>query len=393
MPSVNSAILIWARETAGLSQTEAARRLGLRDSTRGTALHRLEALEMAGAPVSRSLLLKMAKVYRRPLVTFYLSGVPQKGARGQDFRTLPADYSVADDALVDTLVREIRARQSIVREVMEAEDEAEPRSFIGSIKLSDGVPAAVQVLRDCLKMPLSEYRGAPSSDDAFKRLRKHAEDAGVFVVLQGDLGNYRTQISVETFRGFALADAVAPFVVINDQDSAPAWAFTLLHEVVHLCLGATGISGGRPNGAIEQFCNDVASGYLVDDAELQLLRINNSTTQDAARQQIANFARPRHLSNTMVSYRLFRRGAISFEYFTGLRDFFREMWLKSRATQRERTREAESGPNYYVVRRHRVGDALLGFTRRMMADGALSTTKAARVLAVKPQGVGPLLAA
>jgi Zn-dependent peptidase ImmA (M78 family) len=339
------------------------------------------------------MILRMSKVYRRPLLTFYLSHAPAKGARGQDFRTLPAGYTVTDDALVDALVREIRARQSIVREVLEAEDEAQAHGFIGKIKLSDGVPAAVQLLRDILKMSRSEYRGVPSSNEAFKRIREHAEAAGIFVVLQGDLGNYRSQISIETFRGFALADSIAPFVVINDQDSPQAWSFTLLHEIAHLCLGATGISGGRPETALEQFCNEAASGYLVDDAELQLLRVNTSTPQDTARQQITDFATPRHLSSSMVAYRLFRAHAISFEYWNELRQFYREMWLNARANQRERARQDETGPSYYVVRRHRVGDALIGFTRRMMADGALSTTKAARVLAVKPLGVGPLLAA
>jgi Zn-dependent peptidase ImmA (M78 family) len=396
MARVNPAILVWARETAGLTPAEAAQRLGMRDTARATAVEKLAKLEGAAEaplPLSRSMLLKMSKLYRRPLLTFYLSHAPAKGVRGQDFRMLPPDHAESDEALVDALVREIRARQSIVRDVMEAEDEAQPHWFIGRIALNNGVPAAVALLSDVLKMSRSEYRGAPSADEAFKRLRKHAEAAGIFVVLQGDLGHHRSQISVETFRGFALADSVAPFVVINDQDTPTAWSFTLLHEIVHLCLGATGISGGRPEGALEQFCNEAASAYLVDEAELQLLRVTDLTLQDTARRQITDFARPRHLSSTMVAYRLFRTGAISYEYWNELRLFYRQMWLNAKASQRERAREDEGGPSYYVVRRHRVGDALIVFTRRMMADGALSTTKAARVLAVKPQGVGPLLAA
>jgi hypothetical protein len=34
------------------------------------------------------------------------------------------------------------------------------------------------------------------------------------------------------FRGFAPADDLAPFIVINDND--PAHSFTLLHELVHI---------------------------------------------------------------------------------------------------------------------------------------------------------------
>lgn len=393
MPRVNRDILVWARETAGLTPADAAKRLGIKDSKRAAALQKLAQLEQPGTPISRPMLVKMAKIYRRPLLTFYLSQVPKKGARGEDFRTLPTDYSAGEDALVDALIREIRSRQSIVRETLEAEDEAVPHNFVGRIKQDAGVSAAVQFLRSTLKMPRDEYRGATSDEDAFKLLRACAEAAGIFVVLQGDLGNYHSQISIETYRGFALADSVAPFVVINDQDSATAWSFTLLHEVVHLCLGETGVSGGRPESALEQFCNDVASEYLVDASELRLIKVGGSTPQDVARSKINDFARPRHLSSSMVSYRLFRSGAISFDYWNQLRAFYRSMWLAARARKQATARLNESGPNYYIVRRHRVGDALIGFTRRMLAGGALSTTKAAKVLAVKPHGVGPLLAA
>ena len=55
------------------------------------------------------------------------------------------------------------------------------------------------------------------------------------------MGNYLSAIDVDVFRGFAIADDIAPFVVINDNDSVSAWSFTLLHELVHLLLGETGI--------------------------------------------------------------------------------------------------------------------------------------------------------
>ncbi|MFY1080099.1 ImmA/IrrE family metallo-endopeptidase, partial [Escherichia coli] len=78
----------------------------------------------------------------------------------------------------------------------------------------------------------------------------------------GNLGSHHSALNVELFRGFALSDKVAPFVVINDQDSEQAWSFTLLHELAHIWLGQTGVSGGRPTSVIETFCNDVAGRIL-----------------------------------------------------------------------------------------------------------------------------------
>ena len=103
---------------------------------------------------------------------------------------------------------------------------------------------------------------------ALRLLRSHAEQAGVFVLVLGDLGSYHTELNVEVFRGFALADEFAPFVVINPRDSAVARCFTLLHELVHLWLGEPGISGGDPLDPVEVFCNKVASNFLLPDEEL-----------------------------------------------------------------------------------------------------------------------------
>ncbi len=107
-------------------------------------------------------------------------------------------------------------------------------------------------------------------------LRSKVEAVGIFVLLIGNLGSHHTAISVEAFRGFALADTVAPFIVINDQDAAVAWSFTLLHELAHLWLGKTGVSGRRPDAQIEKFCNDVAALILLPQHELPAIGITNS---------------------------------------------------------------------------------------------------------------------
>ena len=65
------------------------------------------------------------------------------------------------------------------------------------------------------------YYAQPSPRDAFALLRSRVEAAGAFVLLKGNMGNYQSVIELDAFRGFAIADHIAPFVVINDNDSAP----------------------------------------------------------------------------------------------------------------------------------------------------------------------------
>lgn len=78
MPNVNPEILRWARETAGLSLGRAAAAIGLKDTRQHRAVDRLESLEDGKDQPRRSLLVKMAQKYRRPLLTFYLES-PQEG--------------------------------------------------------------------------------------------------------------------------------------------------------------------------------------------------------------------------------------------------------------------------------------------------------------------------
>ena len=87
MPKVNPTIMVWARETAGLTQEEAAKKLGFQDSSRSSAVEKLALIESGQKEPSRSRLVKMAGQYRRPLLTFYLSKPPQKSNRGVDLRT------------------------------------------------------------------------------------------------------------------------------------------------------------------------------------------------------------------------------------------------------------------------------------------------------------------
>jgi transcriptional regulator with XRE-family HTH domain len=225
MPSVNPEILSWARETAGLSLKEAAEKLGIHDRGGVNAAQRLASLEAGEDTPTRPILVRMAQKYRRPLIAFYMSNVPKKGERGQDFRTLPAGHSGAADALLDALVRDIRARQSMVRAVLEEVEEAEPLPFIGSARMGDGVDAVVISIRRRLDLDVASLRTVASAEEAFGLLRSRAETSGVFVLLIGNLGSHHTAIDLDTFRGFALADDVAPFIVINDQDAYAAWSF------------------------------------------------------------------------------------------------------------------------------------------------------------------------
>lgn len=390
MPAVNPDILKWARETAGLSLGAAADKLDIVAVRNIPPSDRLAAYERGDKAPSRPLLLKMAKAYRRSLLTFYLKAPPRKGDRGDDFRSLP-NQRTADEPLVDALLRDIRARQSMVRTLLEDEEEFTPLAFVGSMTIDAGVDRVLDSIQSTLNLNLATFRAQGSVDRAFAYLRNQAEAAGIFVLLIGNLGSHHTNLDVSAFRGFALADPLAPFVVINDQDAKSAWAFTLLHEIAHLWVGASGVSGSWGGGQLERFCNAVASSFLLPNDELASLSIDPRSDREIVIQRINEFAHPRFLSRSLVAYRLFQSGRIAEPIWENLSQHFRKEWRQQRDSQRNRSRERVGGPDYYVVRRSKLGSALLRFVDRNLNDGALTPTKAGKVLGVKPRSVVPLL--
>jgi Zn-dependent peptidase ImmA (M78 family) len=390
MPRVNPDILRWARETAGLDLEIAAKKVELGDARGVVGSDRLSALEAGDGEPSRALIVRMAKQYRRPLLTFYLAQAPRRADRGQDFRQVQ-NPSPDQEGLLDALVRDVLARQDLLRAaILEAEAIGE-LAFVGSTSADDPIDVLVAKLRAALQLSMADLRAAGNVDAAFGLLRHRIESAGVFVLLLGDLGSHHTAIGADSFRGFAIADRIAPFVVINTNDSRAAWSFTLLHELTHVWLGQTGISGGIPRAGIERYCNEVASEFLLPASELREIRDLRHDDIEALAAQITAFARPRNLSRTMVAYRLERVELISQAEWNALRNIFRAHWIATRDQRREDARESEGGPTYYVVRRHRLGQALLSATAQLMAGGSLSTVKASQVLGVRPTNVGPLL--
>ncbi len=384
MPNVNPKILIWARKSAGLSVEEASIKLQLTDSKTISAVDKLLAFESQEKDPSRSLLVKMAKLYKKPLLTLYMEEQPLRGDRGEDFRTLPVNVVPTENAYVDVLIRDIKARQSLLRETLIEEDEEQRLEFIGCADIKQGVSQVASSICESIKFDLNTYQQCQTTHDAFKYLRALAEDVGIFVLLIGNLGSHHTNISTSIFRGFVLSDEIAPFVVINDLDSKAAWSFTLLHEIAHLWLGQTGVSGAKTEKKVEKFCSDVASQILLPENELRNLKFSGNVEFIALTEVITSFARDKNVSSALVSYRLYRKGIVTHDLWLTLNEHFDKQWFDYRDKTRNQKKQKEGGPSYFVVRRHSLGEALIRFTERMTSSGVLTPTRAGFLLGVRP---------
>jgi Zn-dependent peptidase ImmA (M78 family) len=130
-------------------------------------------------------------------------------------------------------------------------------------------------------------------------------------------------------------------VIINNNDAETAWSFSLLHELCHIWLGSTGISGANAATPVEQFCNDVAGQFFLPPNERQELRALRGYQLDGLADRIDELALRWRVSRSMIAYTLLREGVIERDLWAQLSGLFRQRWVESRQNRRDRNRETE----------------------------------------------------
>lgn len=251
-----------------------------------------------------------AKLTHTAIGYFFLPEPPQLALPVPDFRTL-RDQALAEpsSALLDTLYL-CQQRQDWYRDYARVHG-LSALAFIGSARIQDAPELVAQHMRETLGLSAEERRQLPTWTDALRQLINKSEDAGVLVMASSIVGsNSHRKLDVEEFRGFALADELAPLIFLNGSDSKAAQMFTLAHELAHLWLGATGVSdtdaGQVPEQQTERWCNRVAAELLVPLEALRAAYRPDAPIPD----EIQRLAREFKVSTLVALRRLFEAGFI-----------------------------------------------------------------------------------
>tara|TARA_R110002072_G_scaffold125944_3_gene262495 strand:+ start:24043 stop:25146 length:1104 start_codon:yes stop_codon:yes gene_type:complete len=218
--------------------------------------------------------------------------------------------------------------------------------FVGAFTTNSNVHTAAQNLYNILKIPRAWYWEIPNREASLKYLIEKVEAAGIFTTFSGVVNaNNKRPIDRNEFRGFALVNEYAPFVFVNSNDAKSAQIFTLMHEVAHILVGAsTGTDLYRllpTEDPIEQFCDDVASEFLVPTDEFV-----------ASWQQTENFnslSRKFKVSTLLLAKKAMRFELISIERYL---EHYREVMAYWQTVKN--SSESTSG-NYYYTKVRRVG--------------------------------------
>lgn len=251
---LSPSVLDWAASQAGDSLYEFAKKISKRNAE-----------NIAKGELTNAQAIKFAKVSGVSLGDLFLQNPPPaRTLPVADFRTLQYASPLSKD-FFDTF-DDIEFKQAWYRELQIAQD-CEPLEFVGKYR-NQRVPvkSVAQNIRATLNFTDVDLNLLRNPDDLFSLLAQKCEAIGILVFKNGVVGNNgHRPLSVSEFRGFALADEIAPVVFVNGADAPAAWVFTLAHELAHIWLGDSGVSDADPNAdsSVEKFCNAVAAEVLV----------------------------------------------------------------------------------------------------------------------------------
>ncbi len=268
-------LLNWARRSAGFSLEDAARKIG------GPTFkpERLAAWESGETKPTVKQLIKLARIYRRPVGTFYLSTLPIDFTIPHDFRRLPGVVAGTYSPPLRQQIRAVEERREIALQLL-SEIGAEPPVFPISATINDDAEGLAQKIRELLGVTLEEQIKwqDPQRYKALNEWRRRVEDIGVLVFQLVD-------VEVDEMLGLSIAERVLPAIAVNRKLRPNGRIFTLLHEFVHLALGRSGIcdldeTAARPpeEQPTEVFCNRVAGAVLVPSDDLLMEPIISSQT-------------------------------------------------------------------------------------------------------------------
>ena len=363
---VKPELLRWARERARLDLAVLVRRFPKYiEWERGTARPTLKEIET------------FARTSRAPVGYFFLPEAPIEEVPIPDFRTV-GDSAIGRPSpeMLDTVYL-CQQRQDWYREFARVEGEG-PRPFVGSASIASDagdIEATAAQMRRALGFDLDERDTLPTWSAALRRFGEQAEALGVLVMVSGIVGNSRRRrLDPEEFRGFALADPLAPVVFVNGADTKAAQMFTLAHELAHLWLGGSALSDvavrPTPVHRVEAWCNRVAAELLVPG---QVVRAAHDASADLF-SETQRLARRFKVSTLVVLRRLKNTGRLDEEEFRV---------AYGDEIGRLNARPAASGGSFHPTLRVRVGRRFGHALVTSTLEGRTSFSESLRLLGIR----------
>lgn len=342
--TINPALLTWARETAGFTPAEAAKRLKINEA-------RLAAWEDPADEDAPSIpqLRKISALFKRPLAVFYLEEAPPRFAVMRDLRRLPGVGARSYSPAVQLEIRAANERRELALELAADLEQEVPR-FTLSATMQEDPEAVGERIRAALGVTteLQLHWRDNEGRAAFNAWRNRIENLGVLVF-------QTTRFPSEEASGFAIAADTLPVIAVNRDDVLTRRTFSLVHELAHLMIRVSGVSEletdeNRPpeDQRIEVFCNSVAAAALIPrDVLLAEARVvaqgQRSTNWSDA--EISELARQFSVSREALLRRLLTLNRTTDEFYRQKRAQYIAEFVANQKHKKEKAAETEMKRN------------------------------------------------
>jgi Zn-dependent peptidase ImmA (M78 family)/DNA-binding XRE family transcriptional regulator len=371
---IEPSILIWARESLGLSLAEVALKL---DKDRET----IQQWEHGNSFPTLTQLEKLAyNIYKRPLAVFFLPNPPKETTPRQDFRTLPENEITNLSPDLRLIIRKAKHHQLILKQIS---DNINPvskpiyREF--NLEESNINFKFASNLREYLGITKSLQQNFKNPELAFSYYRNLIEKNGIYVF----------QYPLNDVRGFSLMDKEFPVIVINSGDSPNGKIFSLFHELCHILFNTGGIFRDyyseelrqNPN-KIEVLCNQFASDILLPVNELLnvVLVVENRERKEWSENTLRAIAFNFKVSKEVVLRKLLEAGKTTQTFYIKTRNKWNEKYKQEQET---RKKTQLSGPTYHITNMSHLGKNFVTQVLTNYHSGKLTASQVADFLCIK----------
>lgn len=318
---VKAELLLWARDRAKVKIDEAAKAAGV-------TVDRIEEWESGSDAPTLPQLRALAKKYHFPLAVFYLQETPKDFSPLRDFRRLPHYEDATISANLAFHIRSAHERRESALE-LHHDLRSSPNPFPLTATPKDDPERVGQAIRDFLGVDDHNQKQAARQNRTFDFWRRKMEENDVLVFV---VSGPHYAVDLVEMRGFAIAKAELPVIVINGRDYTQGGkTFTLLHELTHVMLGESALSNGasedfsstQEERRIERFCDAVAAAALMPrDLVLSFPQVTAAGMRQWRDDDLNTIARAIGVSHHALLLRLVFLRRASWEFYRAQRERF-----------------------------------------------------------------------
>ena len=337
---VNNEMLVWARSTTPFSTTiDVQEKLHMASS-------KIDAWENGEDYPSIAEAKKLAKLYKLPFATFFMSTPPEKEIKPYtDRRTSKGTlYNETSYALWAEIERIVSNREKMI-ELFDDEDEDDLFEEIPIYSDMMSVEEICNSIRNFLGVSLPFKNKSVYNQNSFNYYRAILESKGVLV-------SQIAGVSLEEMKGIAIYYDKFPIIAINNKDYERAKTFSLIHELVHIIRRSSSLCNidfDERNDEEEKLCDRIAAEVLMPkDCFISLANTEYNKHNEWNEACLIKIADRFGVSTFSVVRRLFEMGMIDKESYISLYTEMTKNFNESKNEIDQRNESRQVRIPYYV---------------------------------------------